>query len=316
MQLNIKVDEDILREFASQLDAKINKGGFIIPKKLGSGTAKKIIFDGNLELLHMQFSLNLPVETHSENTENSSYYLLNINLSEQSVNKTVNGKDIEIQRDNSSGMLFYKPGTNVFSISPTGVPFNIVLVKFPKTMLRSYVEKKEDLEHIEEVISSSQLIYEDLDLDSENHLRKCILPEINLFQKHANLLSFLALFIEKLIKRDALNSTENINSDDLKKLFMIAGQLRDPFASDIGTNEELAQKSAMSLTKFKNTFKQIFGTSPYQYHLQAKMQYAYRTLIQRSQTISEISYQLGYSHPSKFTIAFKKQFKILPSEVK
>ncbi|WP_299218022.1 AraC family transcriptional regulator [uncultured Aquimarina sp.] len=316
MQLDIKVNEDILQEFASQLDAKINKDSFIIPKKLGTGIAKKIIFDGNLELLHIQFSLNLPIQTRSENTESSSYYLLNINLSEQSVNKTVNGEDIEIQRDNSSGMLFYKPGTNVFSISPAGVPFNIVLVKFPKTMLRSYVEKNEDLEHIAEVISSSQLIYEDLDLDSENHLRKCILPETNLFQKHANLLNFLALFIEKLIKRDALNSTENINPDDLKMLFMIAGQLRDPFASDIATNEELAQKSAMSLTKFKNTFKQVFGTSPYQYHLQAKMQYAYRTLIQKSLTISEISYQLGYSHPSKFTVAFKKQFQMLPSEVK
>ncbi len=228
----------------------------------------------------------------------------------------MNGQHIEIQRNQPSGMLFYKPGTSVSSMSPVKVPFNILLVRFPKMMLEQYLDKKEELTHILNAISSSNLIYEDLDLDSENYLREIVTPTTSLFQKHANLLSFLEIFIKKLARRSSLQNSENINSDDLKKLFMIAGQLRNPLISDIPTNENLAELSAMSLTKFKNTFKQVFRTSPYQYHLQAKMHYAHRELTQKAQTISEISYQLGYSHPSKFTSAFKKQYNTLLLKLK
>ncbi|MEW7290136.1 helix-turn-helix domain-containing protein [Aquimarina sp. 2304DJ70-9] len=315
MQLHIHIDRDILKEFSDQLGAQIVENKFIIPEKWGVGTAEKISFDGDIELISMQFALHQPIQTQSKNPDNSPYFLLNINLSEKSVDKTVNGAYIEIQRNQPSGMLFYKPGTSVSSISPVGVPFTILLVRFPKMMIQRYLEEKEEFSHISHVISSSSLIYEDLDLDSENYLRK-ILSSTNRFQKHAHLLSFLGIFIKKLGKRSPLKNSENINSEDLKTLFMVAGKLRDPFMSNMSTNEDLAKLSAMSLTKFKNVFKQVFGTSPYQYHLQAKMQYAYRELIQGSQTISEVSYQLGYSHPSKFTIAFKKQFHMLPSEIR
>ncbi len=315
MQLNIRVDQDILQQFANQLGTKVNDGSFVIPEKLGTGLAKKMSFNGNLELVSMQFTLNQPIQTASENPENSPYFLLNINLSQKSVDKIVNTQRIKIQRDAPSGMLFYKPGTSVSSISPVQVPFNIFLVKFPKTLLEHYLNK-EELKHILKVISTSNLIYEDLDLNSENYLRETLLPSSNTFQKHSNLLNFLGLFIKKLSSREALDTAENINPTDLKNLFMVAGQLRDPLLNNTPTIENLAETSAMSLTKFKNVFKQVFGTSPYQYHLKAKMQYAYRELAQKSHTVSEISYKLGYSHPSKFTSAFKKHYNILPSKIR
>ncbi len=316
MQLHIDISNDILKEFGDQLGAQIDQNKFVIPNKLGSGIAEKISFNGDIEFVSMKFTLNQHIQTQSENPENSPYFLLNINLSEQSVDKTVNGEPIEIQRNQPSGMLFYKPGAKVSSRSPIAVPFNIALIKFPKKMLQQYLRTEEELQNIMSIISSSSLIYEDLDLDSENYLTETLLPTTNTFQKHANLLNFLGLFIKKLSSREALDHSENINPNDLKSLFMIAGQLRDPLIKSIPTIENLAAVSAMSLTKFKNAFKQVFGTSPYQYHLKAKMQYAYRELAQKSQNVSEISYELGYSHPSKFTSAFKKYHNILPSKIR
>ena len=70
----------------------------------------------------------------------------------------------------------------------------------------------------------------------------------------------------------------------------------------------------MGATKFKKLFKQVFGCAPKQFHFKIKMDYAQKELAYKNRSSSELSYELGYSHPSKFTVAYKKHFGILPSD--
>lgn len=78
----------------------------------------------------------------------------------------------------------------------------------------------------------------------------------------------------------------------------------------------LSKIAGMSLSKFKRLFRQIFSTTPYQYHLANKMEKSMKTLKEDSYSISEIGFLMGYSNLSQFSKAFKNHFGVLPSEVK
>jgi len=95
---------------------------------------------------------------------------------------------------------------------------------------------------------------------------------------------------------------------------MAAAHLRNPLASTVPSLAELAETARMGITKFKTTFKQVFGTPPIQYHRKIKLEYARQELTTQRKTATELSYELGYSHPSKFTTAYKKQFGVVPSQ--
>nr|WP_281350356.1 AraC family transcriptional regulator [Fulvivirga lutimaris] len=94
---------------------------------------------------------------------------------------------------------------------------------------------------------------------------------------------------------------------------MAAATLRNPLTQDVPNIETLASLASMSTTKFKLLFKQLFGSSPIQYHHKIRMEYAKDELITKRKTPTELSYEFGYSHPSNFTTAFKKYFNELPS---
>jgi len=75
---------------------------------------------------------------------------------------------------------------------------------------------------------------------------------------------------------------------------------------------QIAAISNLSEFHFFRLFKQTFGTTPYQYVLERKLQYAYAKLKTQSLSITEIAFQSGFADVHAFSKAFKKQFGIAP----
>ena len=95
---------------------------------------------------------------------------------------------------------------------------------------------------------------------------------------------------------------------------MISSLLRDPLSNNTPSMQELAEKSGMGATKFKTLFKQVFGKPPFEYRKKIRMEYAREQIQVHGKTPSELSYELGYTHPTNFTLAYKKEYGVLPSE--
>jgi len=128
-------------------------------------------------------------------------------------------------------------------------------------------------------------------------------------------LGFLSIFFDKINTRETQTQYENVHPTDLKQLFFAAAMLRNPVSQNLPTIDDLAKAAGMGKTKFKNTFKQVFGSAPKQYHQKIKMDYAKSELQKKLKTPTEIAYELNYADPSKFTRAFKKSFNCTPSEI-
>ncbi len=309
IRLTLDVSENILAQFAAQLEGLATPNTFEIHKTIGEGRMKLLQFPNQIEVYHFHFRLAQPVEMQSFNPENSDWLLLNINLSQKAVKKTVNDAVIDIQKFLPSGILLYTPKTKVQSVSPPMEAFEIVLIRMHRSFFDAYLtEKVRALQNAENAV-----IYEDLAFKMENNLLQVVNPESNALRAHGALMQFMADFIDRLKSREEEHHFEHLHPDDIKGLFMASAHLRNPLVEKVPSIPKLAEIAGMGTTKFKTTFKQVFGKPPIQYHQKIKFEYARQELLARRKTASELSYELGYSHPSKFTEAFKKQFGTLPS---
>lgn len=310
MKLEIQVENDILHQFSQQLKVKKLDNSLKLDAAIGTGSIVSTHFPNTLELHHFNFTLKQEIQISSDNAKDSAYLLLNINLSETQVEKEVNGQVVSFQKYLPSGILFYPPNIKVSSISPKDTPFEIVLIKFHKDLLSTYFQKEAAVFfQIKDTV-----VYEDLDLRSEEVLRTAIDSD-NKLKSHAYLLDFLAMFFDKLSHRGTEIKYESIHPQDIKHLFLAASLLRNPTPAHTPSISELAEVANMGKTKFKNTFKQVFGSAPKQYHQKIRMDYAKEQLQKKQKTPTQLAYELGYAHPSKFTRAFKNHFGDLPSSI-
>lgn len=78
--------------------------------------------------------------------------------------------------------------------------------------------------------------------------------------------------------------------------------------------KDLALLAGMSEKYFIYYFKQALGVTPGQYIYQLKMNRARNLLYERHYSIQEIASMLGYSDPYSFSKAFKKYYKVPPSQ--
>ena len=81
------------------------------------------------------------------------------------------------------------------------------------------------------------------------------------------------------------------------------------------TIPELARIAAMSETRLKTNFKKIYGSNIYAYYQRNRMRRAREMLLTGNYSVKEVGLEIGYSNLSHFTMAFKKEFQILPSEI-
>ena len=309
--MKIDIRKNILSQFSRHFEIAIDKSEIKFKSEIGLGSIKLTKFPDEVELYDFEFNLKAPFKMESSNPVNSEWLLLNINLSEQSVDKVVNNELVNIQKYLPSGILFYPPNTNVSSVSMPGIFYKIALIRLKKSFLKDYFENELKTFDAEK----NTVIYEDLDSHMETLLFDALDSKASKLKQHVCTLDFLSLFLDKLQQRAQEDHFENLHPSDIKGLFLASAHLRNPVATDIPTIAELANFANMGTTKFKATFKQVFGLPPMQYHQKIKLDYAKKELLTKSRNVSEISYEIGYSHPSKFTSAFKKHFGSLPSQL-
>lgn len=80
------------------------------------------------------------------------------------------------------------------------------------------------------------------------------------------------------------------------------------------TIQELAYETGMNRTKLQYGFKQLFGISIYSYQVQLRMEKAKKLLEESEKPIKQIAQLTGYSTISSFSAAFKKAFRLSPSQ--
>ncbi len=95
-------------------------------------------------------------------------------------------------------------------------------------------------------------------------------------------------------------------------------QARDILLERIGdpiTIKELSRKVAMNECYLKKGFKEVFGTTIFDFYQQQRMEHAKYLLYEKGLSVTDVSALLGYSSISHFSAAFKKHTGLKPCEL-
>jgi AraC family transcriptional regulator, transcriptional activator of the genes for pyochelin and ferripyochelin receptors len=124
-------------------------------------------------------------------------------------------------------------------------------------------------------------------------------------------LELLALLI------DRLEETERASSSRLSQTVIdrlqVARQILLARLETPPSLPELARRAGLNEAKLKAGFRVLFGASVFAYLRRERMEEARRLLRARNYNVTEVAARVGYSNPSKFAAAFRKQFGMSPS---
>lgn len=122
--------------------------------------------------------------------------------------------------------------------------------------------------------------------------------------------SSLVGFLSRIYSRDTAHF-----KGKLLHLAEVIVYLEQSFIEDIQI-QELSARAAMSARHFSRIFRDNYRTSPMEYIINLRLQYARKLLSREDLSITEIALKSGFSDSNYFARLFKKRFGKTPSEYK
>jgi AraC-like DNA-binding protein len=126
----------------------------------------------------------------------------------------------------------------------------------------------------------------------------------------------ISVLVEYLLQQffvmDKLTGDGNyLSSQDTHNLSKVEQHLCVFYKKEFPGVEKLSRISAMSPTSLKTKFKKYYGDTLFGYYQKNKLEHA-RKLLDNKVPVKVVATEIGYSNPSHFTLAFKKEYGFSP----
>jgi len=129
----------------------------------------------------------------------------------------------------------------------------------------------------------------------------------------AKTLELLALQLSQLIESENRLSNFNLQPADIDRIYQ-ARHILQQSAVNPPSVMNLAQDVGLDHMKLKRGFRQIFGTTPFGYLREYRMEQARLLLLDGKLSVAAVANAIGYSHVGHFSNAFQRKFGITPGE--
>ena len=126
----------------------------------------------------------------------------------------------------------------------------------------------------------------------------------------------ISILVEYLLQQffvmDKLRRDKNgLSIQDTYSLSRVEQYLCLHYRKEFPGIEKLSRISAMSPTSLKTKFKKYYGDTLFGYYQKNKLEHA-RKLLDSKVPVKVVATEIGYSNPSHFTLAFKKEYGFSP----
>jgi AraC-like DNA-binding protein len=315
----------ILEGFAKAIGGKVQNNRLLFPEDFATGSNEVIVLPNGLQAALINYTIKQDFLIKREKVREEFYTL---RFDEMSIKeKFTVGIDEESISDRQHVRAAAMLTSSLFDFTyfaSKGGSIKGINVLITKEWLATYLGIKTGDEVLNQYLSLKLASFnmEPLDAGYRELMNEVLAesPEVrsplNLIMIQNRIMMLVERFFTRLYdKMKDLSEVISIDNDEMQRMMDAEALLVSDFSVPAPTIPELARHTAMSETKFKNQFRKIYQSGPYEYFQKNRMQRARYLLLTRKYSVKETGQQLGFNNLSNFTIAFKKEFGILPSEV-
>lgn len=313
----------LLQDFAAQLGAKLHGNTLYFNPEQGEGYITASNLPNGLSILISSNCTEFDTFLHRRASHDLNYIL---NFDEIFIRsqylEIINKFKAEYPPPFFSGVVLNTTLFDKVTISSRGNGMRVIKCLFDARWMSKYLGIEKDDEVLTKYLSlrARNLNFEPMDAEYRMLVNEIfhLDPENPLFNTIAEnrIMMLIELFFIRTYHRSADLKPLRFNEKDIFRLMEIESALVHDFSKAPPTVEELAEKHTIGVSKLKRQFKMVYGKPVYEYYQKFRMEKAKQLLLSGQYAVKEVGYRLGYQNLSNFASAFKKEFGVLPSDLK
>jgi AraC-like DNA-binding protein len=312
----------MLEHFAQNFNSKPDNNILRFPDEFGSGYMKLVDLPNGLQCIISDYTVHQDI-LFQRTKINESYFTLRFDevtvpdaASQTNLPSTVSANAIRTAVFLGSAKFDWLFLTNA------NTKVKGVNIFFSKQWLEQFVGIESVGDMIKKYLNlkMSAFNYEPMDMEYKRLLAEILSIHVEPAFENMVIQNRIMLLLERFFARihKKMNDTHfdvNLSNDDITRLKEIQGLLLKDFTIEPPGIAKLAKLAAMSPSKLKTSFREIYGMPIYQYYQKHRMNKAKAMLLSKKYSVREVGMEVGFSNLSNFAKAFKKSFDQLPSDL-
>lgn len=315
--------EELLNHFARTFKTKLKGSTLFLPQPIGTGYMRLIQLPNGLQGIISDYTVDQDI-LFQRTRINENYFTLRFDEVVVPEGET-EVKDEVCAPGSSAIRTAVFLGSAKFDwlfLANKNTKVKGINVFFSKAWLEQFVGIESVGDMIKKYLNlkMSAFNYEPMDSEYKRILSEIINANIddpisNLVLQNRIMLLLERFFTRIYFKMNDTHFDVKLSNDDINRLKQIETELVKDFSVEPPGITRLAKIAAMSPSKLKNSFKEIYGLPIYQYFQKHRMNKAKAMLLSRKYSVKEVGIEVGFSNLSNFAKAFKKAFDQLPSDL-
>jgi AraC-like DNA-binding protein len=312
-----------LKDFALCLHSPMHGNDLILPSSLGEGRMIAQAPSRDMSFIVMDFTLKEDLVLIRKPTTDYGILLF--------FNQVTVGDFFRIRSGKEELKEFTKSRSNIF-LSSTNMDMELhyskgstlkrVGIYFSPVMVRKFV--KDDMQLFLTVYTDQGL--KNVNRETINFELKSILDDIfrtSLKDDFGRLilqnrvLMLTEKFLHNLLAKEVKSDKKSyLKKEDIEGIQTVERVLTQADLDKFPSVESLSRMAMMSSTKLKTKFKEVYGMKLYEYYNRHRLLKAKEMITVGRSSVKDAAYSIGFSNLSNFSRAFKKEFGVLPGQIK
>jgi AraC-like DNA-binding protein len=309
---------ELLKHFAKSFNCKIKDGRLVFSKEVGEGYMRIVKLPNGLQAIISDYSLNQDVLLQRKKVKEDFFTLrFDEAVAEENVDQIPTAQNAA-----KSAVFLMSTKFDWLFFTPKHTKIRGINIIFSREWLDHFlgIERVGDILKKYLSLKTSSFNYESLDTEYKRIMAEAMNSnEDQIFESliiQNRIMLLMERFFTRIYKKMSDSSFDmKVSNDDLQRLMIVEGELLKDFSAVPPGIPKLARMAAMSPSKLKTSFRDVYGLPIYQYFQKHRMNKAKAMLLSQKYTVREVGIEVGYSNLSNFAKAFKKSFDQLPSDI-
>jgi AraC-like DNA-binding protein len=314
----------ILDDLALALGTKVQDDKLVLPERFATGYLQRIDLPNGLQAIISNYKLNDNYYVKRKRGPEEYYTLRYEDLRiENEMTLRIDGEELTTTNEYHAGIYLTSALFDVSYLARKGTSLKALNVIFNKEWLAEnlHINDPDELLTAYLNLKTGSFTIEPIDNEYRKYFNEIMNTEQDSPLRIATIQNRIMLLIERLLSRlyeksQTIMASPKISKHDVRQLMHVESLLIKDIHNRPPTIDQLATEAAMSSAKLKKLFKEVYGTSIYAYYQKQRMSVARDMLLSGNFTVKEVGLQVGYSNLSNFAAAFRKEYHILPSEIR